>query len=221
MATTDAIINACLEAIGESDVTNPVLMTMAKVLALCNTIYLDAMKKVRALATYSYDASDANHTITNGVGTLPTDYLMMHRVYDGDAPDDYPLNWIKSIDDKVNDTDTTTQFMIPDSQTLWIFGKTPTNTVKIYYYKKPAALTDAGSSTPTLLDEKFHVGVKGIFEAGVKAEYAKRDNSTYDQLDMLALYQDLLDEIGAYHNRNKVDDDTNLIVNMYGGCDVG
>jgi hypothetical protein len=38
---------------------------------------------------------------------------------------------------------------------------------------------------------------------------------------MLALYQDLLDEIGAYHNRNKVDDDTNLIVNMYGGCDVG
>ena len=221
MATTDLIITACLEAIGESDTTNPVLMTRAKVLALCNTIYLDVMKKVRALATYTYDASDANHTITNGVGTLPTDYLMMHRVYDGDAFDNAPLRWIRSIDEKVDDDADTLQFMVPDLQNLWIFGQTPTNAIKIYYYKKPPALTDANSSTPTLVDEKFHIGVKGIFEAGVKAEYAKRDNSTYDQLDMLALYQDLLDEIGAYHNRGKVDDDTNLIVNMYGGCDVG
>jgi len=215
LATTDAIINACLEAIGESDVTNPVSMTRAKVLALCNTIYLDAMKKVRALATYTYDASDANHTITNGVGTLPTDYLMVHRVYDGDAPDNPPLRWIKNIEDKVENTAKTSQFMIPDLQHIWIYGQEPTNGIKLYYFVKPTALTDANTSSPALLDEKFHIGVKGIFECGVKAEYAKRDNSTYDQFDMLALYQDLLNEIEDYHNRGKVDDeDTNPIVKI-------
>ena len=221
MATADTIIDSCLEAIGESNTTTPVLMSRAKVLALCNSIYIDVMKRVKALASYVYDSSDAGHTITAGVGTLPSDYLMMHRVYDGDAVDQTSLQWIRSIDDKVDDDADTSQFMVPDLQTLWIFGQTPTNDIKIYYYKKPTALTDANTSTPTLLDEKFHIGVKGIFEAGVKAEYAKRDNSTYDQLDMLALYEDLLNEIEAYHNRGKIDDEINVIRNMYGGCDVG
>lgn len=217
MAATNAIIDACLEAIGESDITTPVLMTRVKVLALCNAIYIDVMRRVKALASYSYNASDTAHTITAGVGTLPTDYLMMHAVYDGDAGTHDPLVRITEIEDKAGDTDNTTQYMIPDPTTLWIFGKTPTNTVKIYYYKKPAALTDTALSSPTLLDEKFHIGLKGIFEVGVKAEYAKRDNSTYDQLDMLALYEDLLNEIGNYHARGKRDRPTMAIRDMYGG----
>ncbi len=215
MATTDVIINHCLKAIAE-DTTNPVEMTRVEVLELINALYqYEIGERVKSLASYSYDASDAAHTITAGVGALPSDFLKMSQVYDGDAATNNPLEQIFEIEDKVADDAECSQYMIPDNANLWIFGQTPTTTIKMYYCKKPAALTDSASSSPTELKSGFHIGIKGVFAAMIKAELAKNQNSTYDMMDMASLLADLLDEIEYAHTAGKRDDSPRVIVDVY------
>lgn len=200
--TTDKIIDYCLKGIDE-DTVAPVEMSRAEVLEIINQLYQnDIGKRLKNLASYSYDASDAAHTITAGVGTLPSDFLLPSRVYDGDAPTNEPLAQIFDIRDKVANTEATSQFMLPDNANLWIFGQTPTNTIKMYYYAKPIALTDASSSSPTALKSEFHVD---IFVARVKEVYALRQNNTYDMMDMKALVLDLLVQIQKAHTAEKHD----------------
>ncbi len=216
--TTDVIIDQCLKAIGEADVDAPVEFSRAEVLALINQLYQnDIGKRLKLLATYTYDSSDAAHTITAGVGTLPSDFLLPAQCYDGDAPAQLPLTQIRTIDDKVADDANCRQYMIPNISTLWLFGKTPTNTVKLYYYQKPAALTDSSGSSPTELKDLFHIGTKGIFAYAVKAELAKNQNNTYDMMDMLATVEDLLNEIQFAHGAGNKDNSPESIVDIYGG----
>lgn len=215
MATTDKIIDYCLKGINE-DTAAPVEMTRAEVLEFVNHLYQnDIARRLKNLATYSYDASDAAHTITAGVGTLPTDFLLPAQVYDGDAPINYPLEQISGINDKVDNAATTSQFMIPDNSNLWIFGQTPANTVKLYYYQKPAALTDVNTSSPVALKEEFHVD---IFVARIKEVYAIRQNNTNDMMDMRALIVDYLKQIEQAHSAGKFGDAPGTIINVYGGC---
>lgn len=216
ITTTDAIIDHCLKGIGE-DTTAPVEMEREEVLTLINQLYQnDIGKRLKSLAVYSYDASDAAHTITAGVGTLPTDFLSPAQVYDGDAPTNNPLTQIFKIEDKVASISATTQFMLPDNANLWIFGSTPANTIKLYYYSKPAALTDSNSSSPTALREEFHID---IFVARVKEVYAMRQNNTYDMMDMRALIVDYLAQISDAHTTEKGDDTpARIIIDEYGGC---
>jgi len=214
MATTDKIIDQCLKGIGE-DTVAPVEMTRVEVLEIINQLYQnDIGKRVKSLASFSYDASDAAHTITAGVGPLPTDFLAMAQIYDGEANTNAPLWQITKIEEKVADTAATSQYMLPDNANLWIFGQTPTNTVKMYYYSKPVALTDASSSSPLSLKSEFHVD---IFVARTKEVYAMRQNNTYDMMDMKVLVLDLLDQIKAAHGAEKQDDTISLIEDVYGG----
>jgi len=216
LATTDVIIDHCLRAIAEEDTTSPVEMTRVQILELINSLYqYEIGERLRSIAAYSYDSSDAAHTITAGVGTLPTDFLKPAQVYDGDAPTDAPLTQIFDIEDKVANTAITSQYMLPDNANLWIFGQTPTNTVKMYYHKKPVALTDSASSSPTELKNKFHIGPQGVFEAMIKTELAKNQNSTYDMMDMASLLADLLDEIEYAHTAGKRDDSMQTIIDVW------
>lgn len=221
MATTDVILNYMFRAINESNPaspTNSVISTRAEMLEIANQLYQnDIGKRLKNLASYSYDASDTDHTITAGVGSLPSDFLLPHRAYDGDAPDDAPLTQIFDIEDKADDTDDTTQYMIPNNSNLWIFGKTPTNTIKLYYYEKPDALTDSSGSSPTALKSEFHID---IFEFKAKEVYAKRRNRIADMIDMRAAVDDLLDKIEKAHNIEKQDRGPLRIRDVYGISDM-
>lgn len=213
MATTDKIIDYCLKGIGE-DTTAPVEMTRAEVLEIINQLYQnDIGKRLNSLASFSYDASDAAHTITAGVGALPTDFLSMANIYDGDAPTNAPLTQIFSIEDKVENTALCSQYMLPDLINIWLFGQTPTNTIKMYYDAKPALLTDSSSSSPTNLKPEFHID---IFVAKIKQVYAMRQNNTYDAMDMLALIADYLEQIEYAHSAEKRDDTTPRIIDVWG-----
>ena len=194
---TASIIDQCLRGIGEETPAAPVGMTRADCLSFINLFYQNHIgKRLKALATYSYDASDTAHTLTAGVATLPSDFLAPVRVYDGDTPANDPLDQIYDIEDKVSDTSSASQFMIPDLATLWVFGKTPTNPIKLYYYKKPAALTDSAGSTPTALKEEFHLEP---FVKVVQKIYATRNGDYGDEINLELFFQDILDSIERAH----------------------
>lgn len=212
--TSDVIIDQCLLGIGEADTTSPVELSRVNCLALMNHLYQNIIgPDLKILATYSYDGSDGSHTITAGVGTLPSDFLQMAQVYDGDAVSNVPLEQIYEVQEKVGNTAGTTQYMLPDTTTLWIFGKTPTNTVKIYYYKKPTALTDSSASSPSQMKAEYHLDV---FVAYIKYVYAMRQNNTYDAIDMMAMVEDCLSAIKKGHGAGKKDNAVSTIVDMYG-----
>ena len=201
--TTDEIIDQCLKGINE-DPDNPIEMTRAECLSLINLLYQnDIAERLKTLATYVYDASDAAHTITAGVGTLPSDFLAPSRVYDGDTPTNEPLEQIFDIESKVANTETTSQYMIPNLTEIWFFGITPKNTPKLYYYSKPAALTDSSASSPSALKEKFHIDP---FVVHIKETYAMRKNDLADMFDLKMLKLDILDAIEKAHKAEKKDD---------------
>lgn len=212
---TNKIIDACLRGIGEPDPANPVEMTRAEVMDLVNAIYQNEIgKRVKNLASFSYDGSDPAHTITAGVGPLPTDFLEVSQVYNGDAPGQYPLDQIFKIADKVADDAICSQYMLPDNANLWVFGKTPAIGIKLYYYRKPVVLTDNALTSPVDLKEEFH---RDIFVARVKEVYAENTNNTYDMMDQRAKIEDLLTLIEQAHNNEKRDDTPRTIQNIYGG----
>lgn len=209
MATADKIIDYCLKGIGEMDVDAPVEMTRAETLEIINQLYQnDVAKRLNAIAAHSYDGSDAAHTITNGVGLLPGDFLRVYRVYDGDANSHSPLMQIFSIEDKVADTAACTQYLLPNLTHIWIFGQTPSSTIKLYYLPRPAVLTDSSDSSPSALKPEFHLD---IFVARVKEIYAMRLNNTYDALDMKALQVDLLNQIEHAHSTEKRDESDQIV----------
>ena len=212
--TSDVIINHCLKAIGEDDPVAPVEMTRVECLQLINLFYQNEIgERLKNLLSYTYDASDGAHTITLGIGTLPSDFLLPSRVYDGDAETDDPLEQIFDIENKVTDTDTTSQYMIPNTTQLWIFGTTPTNTIKLYYYVKPTALTDSAASSPTALKEKFHLDP---FMIHIKETMAIRNDYLKDMFDLKSLKLDILDAIEKAHSVEKHDDSTLIIKDVYG-----
>jgi hypothetical protein len=201
---TKTIIDFCLKGLDEADVTDPQQMTRADVLTLINLFYQNNIgKRLKILAPYSYDGSDAAHTITNGVGTLPSDFLAPSYIYDGDAPDQEPLTRITRIEDKIANDDDTSQYMLPDKNTLWIFGQTPTNEIKLYYYKKPTALTDSESSEPVYLKEEFHLAP---FEKLIKDALAFRRTELADALDLETWGLDILDAIESAHAAEMLND---------------
>lgn len=208
--TTDKIIDACLRGIGETNTAYPVEMTRAEALDLINAMYQnDIGKRVKNLAFFSYDSSDGDHTITAGVGPLPSDFLLPSRVYAGDAPGREPLDQIFDISEKVADDAVCSQFMLPNNSEIWIFGTTPANTVKLYYYRKPAVLADSASSSPADLKEEFH---RDIFVARAKEVYAENTNNTDDMIDQRAKIEDLLNSIERAHSIEKQDDEPATIV---------
>ena len=213
--TSDVIIDFCLKGIGEDDPDLPIEMTRIEVLELINLFYQNHIgKRLYNLTSYTYDASDAAHTITAGIGTLPTDFLSMSSIYDGDIPTNKPLKQIFDIRDKIADTSKTSQYMIPNNTQFWIFGITPTNTIKTYYYAKPIALTDSSSSSPTALKEEFHLEP---FVKVIQKIYSTNNNYFADEIDLEMYFQDLLNNIEFTHKIEKRDDTREQIVDVYGG----
>ncbi|NPV90064.1 MAG: hypothetical protein HPY50_04720 [Firmicutes bacterium] len=218
MISTDAIINNMFYAIGEktpaTSIKNRYIPSRVEMLAILNQLYQEEIGPLlENLAAFSYDGSDADHTITAGVGGLPSDFLAPHEVYDGDAPDHPPLKQIMNLSDKVADDAECRQYLIPDGSHLWIFGKTPANTVKLYYIQRPAALADSGSSYPTALKPEFHRD--GIFEARAKKVRAFRSNDIASFIDLQALEQGCFGEIERAHTIGKRDDTPKVIRNVY------
>jgi hypothetical protein len=213
--TADEIFNQCLLGIGEdsSTLAAPVLMTRADILAYCNILYQNKIGKVlKRLALYEYDASDGAHTITAGVGTLPTDFIAPYRMYDGTIDDGNLLTQIFDLGGKVDDDAATAQYIIPNSTTFWIYGKTPTTGIKLYYYAKPAALTDSSASTPTALKEEYHVSP---FVYEIKRQYAIRNDNVGDAYDLEVILESLVKDIEFEHALNDIQ--TDKIVDVYGG----
>lgn len=201
---TKEIIDYCLKAIGEEDLIEPVFMTREEVLTLVNIIYQGPIaRRLKLLKSYSYDGSDSAHTITDGVGTLPADFDRPSQVYDGDAPDNKPLVVIHDIADRVADTDETTQYFLPRTGEIWLFGKTPSSTVKMYYYFEPPALEDSTDSTPTYLPKQFHLKP---FEKAVQAWYSTRNADYMDEQELEIFLMDILDDIERYCDDKAIDD---------------
>ena len=207
-------------AIGERNpatnatIKNRFIPTREEMLGILNQLYQEEIGPlVKNLAAFSYDGSDGAHTLTAGVGTLPADFLAPHEVYDGDAPDQPPLKQIGNLSDKVANAAACQQYMIPDLTNLWIFGQDPSNTVKVYYYKRPVALTDSSSSYPVSLKDEFHRD--GIFEARAKKIYAFRRSKMASFIDLQALEQGFFTEIGKAHTTGKLDETPRTIKMVY------
>lgn len=212
---TASIIDQTLLAIGEDSatLTAPVLMTRADILAYMNILYQNKIgRALKRLTLYSYDASDAAHTITAGVGTLPTDFLEAYRMYDGDIDDGVLLTQIYDLNGKVADDAATSQYIIVNNTTFWIYGQTPTTGIKLYYYAKPTALTDSSVSSPTALKEEFHV-MPFVYE--IKKLYALRNDEAGDAYDLEVILEATLRDIEFAHATN--DFQTDKIVDVYGG----
>ena len=203
--TADDIIDYCLRGIGESDPDSPVNMARAVCLAHINHAYQEIIGPLlNKTATYSYDESDAAHTITNGVATLPTDCLRILRIYDGDPDDGTLLEQITDIEDKVDDDDEMQQYYLPSETQIWFFGQTEDDTVKLYYLQKPTAVTDASASTPSDLKTRFHWSA---FTTYIRMVYAREqnENSTHDR--MMLLWMDILDDIKRAHTTGRADEE--------------
>jgi hypothetical protein len=212
---TDDIISQCLLSIGEdsSTLAAPVLMTRADILAYMNILYQNRIGRVlKRLTLYSYDGSDAGHTITAGVGTLPTDFLEAYRMYDGTIDDGTLLEQIYDLHSKVEDDADTSQYIIVNNTTFWIYGQTPTTGIEFYYYAKPTALTDSSASSPTALKEEFHV-MPFVYE--IKKLYALRNDEAGDAYDLEVILEATIRDIEFAHNVNDYQPDK--IVDVYGG----
>lgn len=212
---TASIIDQTLLAIGEDSATlaAPVLMTRADILAYMNILYQNKIgKALKRLALYSYDASDAAHTITAGVGTFPTDFLEAYRMYDGDIDDGVLLTQIYDLNNKAADDADTSQYIIVNNTTFWIYGKTPSTGIKLYYYAKPVALTDSSASSPTALKEEFHV-TPFVYE--IKRQYALRNDNIGDAYDLEVVLESLVRDIEFEHRINDIQ--VKKIVDVYRG----
>lgn len=201
---TKDIIDYCLKGVGEEDVDNPVEVSRDDVLLLINTVYQGPIaRRLKLLKTHTYDGSDADHTITGGVGNLPADFDRPSRVYDGDVPANEPLELIHDIDEKVADTDKTTQYFLPRTGEIWLFGKTPTNTIKLYHYFEPPALEDSIESSPLYLPKQFHLKP---FVKAVQEWYSTKNADFLDEQELEIFLQDILDDIERYCDDKASDD---------------
>jgi hypothetical protein len=213
--TAAEIINQALLSIGEdfSTLAAPVTMTRADILAYINILYQNKIgKALKRLTLYQYDASDGAHTITAGIGALPADFLAPYRVYDGTIDAGTLLTQIFDIGEKVDDDDTTLQYILPTNTAIWIYGKTPTGNINLYYYAKPVALTDSAGSIPTALSEEFHV-TPFVYE--IKRQYAVRNDNVGDAYDLEVILESLVKDIEFEHALNDIQPDK--IVDCYGG----
>ncbi len=206
MATTDVIINQALLAIGEDpeSLTDPQRMTREDVLLWIDIFYRNHIGvRLNNLTWITYDDSDADHTLTAGVAPLPSDFLRPAYVYDGDAATNDPLTQITDIRLRVSDDDPTSQFMISNITELAVFGVTPTNTIKMYYYKKPGALTDDPASSPSALKEEFHLEP---FIQVIQKIYEARKRKYNNAINLELWMADVLDRIKEAHGAEIIGD---------------
>lgn len=202
LATTKQIIDWMLRGVGisqeELDSPDESIMSREYALSLINEL------RKGPIAEAIGNIKSAALVITDGIATLPSDWVKPHRVYDGDAPDQEPLEQIFDIEDKVADDDATSQYMLPDNSTMWIFGKTPEYGIKAYYIYFPESdLTDDNNSSPVELKAKFH---RDIFVAYARKIDAINNNDPDTEAEQGALVEALLKEIKMEYSIGKRDE---------------
>jgi hypothetical protein len=161
-------------------------------------------KRLKILTSIIYDDSDADHTITAGIGTLPSDFLMPSRVYDGDTL----LTQITDIDDKIDDDEDPSKYIILNNSQFRIFGATPTDEITLWYYAKPAALTDNSASSPSDLKEEFHLDP---FITLIQKIYESRKRKYSKAINLEVWMAETLDNIEEAHTSEMRDDSPKTI----------
>lgn len=196
MATTEQIINVCLKQLGEKNTASPSRMSRIDVLFYINLEYRGRIAEAIG------DITSASLTFTNGIASLPTNWLRPEAIYDGDRPNGTKLRRITDIAESVEDTAKTTQYMLPDNKHIWIFGETPSIGIKAYFINKPEALTDSPASTPDALIEDYHIDP---FVNRIKEVYADNKNNYDDATDYRMKFEDYLSLIKNAHKNRKRD----------------
>jgi len=189
------IIDNCLREIGEADPATPVELTRAECLDFVNHCYQEL------IGPRLNKQTSATLTVTAGVASVPADYLAPVRLYDGTTL----LEQIFDIDDKVEDTDDTSQFWVPNETQIYLFGITPAGTVTLYYKAKPTAVTDSTDSTPTDLKARYHIGPLSPFVVYIKSVIAGRRGD--DSFAFKAELMDILDDIETEHSQGRSDNE--------------
>jgi hypothetical protein len=131
-----------------------------------------------------------------GVASLPSDFIKPVAVYD----DTKKLYEIRSIEDKAEDTADATQYYIPNNSQLYIFGLTPTGTVKLWYKGYPDELS-LDADIPSEIPSRYHYAIPEIF---VKAKYNLRNNRMGDYAGLMSLWEQVKAEIFSAVNNERL-----------------
>ena len=158
----------------EDNEANPKEMSAEVLTGIINDALMD-------LAPYVNIEKSTTLTFVAGVATLPTDFEKAIAVYDGDVR----LAQIANVTDKVADDASCSQFYIPNSTQIHIYGQTPAGTVTIYYKAYPSVLND-DADIPSDIPIQFH---HEIPETYVVAQYKKRLNQLGDFATLMNQWQ--------------------------------
>lgn len=139
-------------------------------------------RALQDLAPSLNTVKNAELSFTDGVASLPADFLAPSACYHGDAI----MTEIHLITDKAADTDATSQYFIPNMTQIYIYGQTPTETVTLWYKARPAELTE-DDDEPTELPMEFHPQL----ELYVKAHLAMKLNRLDEYAGLMKLWEDM------------------------------
>jgi hypothetical protein len=153
----------------------------ATMLILINQALLDLAPALNIIKS-------ATPTFTAGVADLPADFYAPVACYDGSEE----LQEIRRVQDRVDSTDETCQYYIPDTERINIYGIAPAGTVTLHYKAKPVALA-LDADIPVELPEQFHAQI-AVY---VKAMYALRMGRLAEYAAMLQLWEEIKKAITA------------------------
>ena len=140
-------------------------------------------------------------TFTDGVASLPSDFLSVIEVLD----DDTHLMQIDDIRDRADTDGYATQFYIPNNTQIYIYGTTLQGTATLWYNAYEAVLND-DTDIPLNIPQELH---SAIAEYYVKAKHKQRDNKLYDSNQLMNLWEQVKLRAFAitFNNRTVEDDD--------------
>lgn len=170
--------------------SNPQLIDATTMNTLINAALKDLASELSIIKS-------AALSFVGGVASLPSDFFSPEACYHGTAP----MKQLNKINQgRVADNADTSQFFIPDNSNINIYGKTPSNTVTLWYKSYPDELT-GDSAAPTELPERFHAYIPTVW---VPAMNDLRRGQIYNYGKRLELWQEVKKEIAVVCQQYRV-----------------
>lgn len=154
-------------------------------------------------------------TFTDGVASLPSDFISPVACYDVYDGKEIPLRQIRNIKEKVKDTDTTSQFYIPNGTEIYIYGTDPEGTVTLWYQAHETALTE-DSDTPDNIPAKFHIYIPQVY---IKAQNYLKKNMLNEYGGMMDIWEQVKREVYAACHADRLSN-SDMVEDIYGRCEV-